>query len=406
MASALERLKNQKTKSQPAKPSKEKAMAKVTKREPEEEAQEGLELPSAGEIEKMKAKDINALHDQLPESIEGWGDMKLPEKREAMLEVLHSEEEEESEEEAEEEIEETEEDSVEEPDEVEAELDKSQKVVALKKGKKAKSKKKDEAVEGEIVTNSSDDMETIVFELENMTESQADAEYDRLSDDIAFNYFRLGGILSVIDTHRYFGEYESFRDKVESEFGMKYSKARSLVGIYNNIIESGVEWSDISSIGWTKMREISHLITPDNVEEWVSKAQAMNVATLIHEVKQLQKSDKPETSKAPKSDSSVSTMSFKFHEDQRETVEEALDKAKDEGDTDVNSVALEYICLDYLAGGKKKTTVRDMTIEEFFQKIMDSHKGDAEAALNELLLGEQFKKVFGVSFEDLTSDED
>jgi hypothetical protein len=46
----------------------------------------------------------------------------------------------------------------------------------------------------------------------------------------------------------------------------------------------------------------------------------------------------------------VSSMTFKMHDDQKEVVTEALDKAKEESKTEHNNVALEAICLDYLSG--------------------------------------------------------
>lgn len=52
-------------------------------------------------------------------------------------------------------------------------------------------------------------------------------------------------------------------------------------------------------------------------------------------------------------DNKTTTMTFKLHEDQKATVREALEKAKHESGTTVDTVALEAIALDYLGSGSK-----------------------------------------------------
>ncbi len=49
----------------------------------------------------------------------------------------------------------------------------------------------------------------------------------------------------------------------------------------------------------------------------------------------------------------VTFMGFRLHADQRETVEEALERAKKEAETTDESVALEYAAAQYLAGPGK-----------------------------------------------------
>ena len=49
----------------------------------------------------------------------------------------------------------------------------------------------------------------------------------------------------------------------------------------------------------------------------------------------------------------TTTMTFKLHEDQKQTVREALDKAKHETGTEFDAVALEQMALDFLGGTSK-----------------------------------------------------
>ena len=46
----------------------------------------------------------------------------------------------------------------------------------------------------------------------------------------------------------------------------------------------------------------------------------------------------------------VTTMSFKVHSDQKATIDAAIEKAKEASGTSVGTVALEFICLDYMGG--------------------------------------------------------
>ena len=62
---------------------------------------------------------------------------------------------------------------------------------------------------------------------------------------------------------------------------------------------------------------------------------------------------------------SVSTMSFKVHDDQKEIVREALDKKKAEIDTEHDAVALENLALDFVEGstGKSKKVTKASVTE-------------------------------------------
>lgn len=48
--------------------------------------------------------------------------------------------------------------------------------------------------------------------------------------------------------------------------------------------------------------------------------------------------------------STKATKTFKMHDDQKETIEAAIEKAKEKSSTTVDTVALEYICMEFLSG--------------------------------------------------------
>ncbi len=374
----------------PKKEKEAKSKIKITKKV---EKEEEVDTPSIASIKTMRENTLNTVHSNLPDDIDEWDNMGVQGKRDALIEAFYGEQEV-PENEAEPET------SAETETDAELEAPKSK----VKLGKKAKVKARGRG------DNSGDLIEQIVGEVENLTEEEADAEVTKLSDNIEENYFRIGGVLNVIKEQKYFGEYDTFEAKVEAEFGMKRRKAYIYIELYKNISDSGVSWDKLKEIGWSKLHTISHLINEDNIDDWLEKAEHMNVTSLQDEVKaQTAKGETTPSKAAPKN--TTKTMTFKVHEDQQETINEALEKAMEAAGTDSKTVALEGICADYLAGGNKKTVTRDMSIKEFFKKLLKEADGENEdeklnSALEALLEGPDFKGVFGVTFEELQPDTD
>lgn len=218
---------------------------------------------------------------------------------------------------------------------------------------KAKAKKEvaEEVVEGE------DMIADTAAEVENLTQSKATKMVPELLDNIDKDYFKLGGVLSVIQYNGWFqdGGYENFRAYVEAECSIQYRKAMYLISIYNGLVESGVAWNKVKHLGWTKLKELSGILTTENVDEWVEYAEAMTVLQLQEHIKiQSKGSSEEENPEVSEDVKKTTTMTFKLHEDQKDTVNEALEKAKHETGTDVATAALEFIALDYLGGSKLK----------------------------------------------------
>ena len=230
-----------------------------------------------------------------------------------------------------------------------------------------------------------------VAAIENVDAKTALPLVQELLDSRDFDAFRLGGLLSVIQANGFWREqgYEKFEEFTAGYFGIKYRKASYLMDIYNNLIESGVEWDDVKAVGWTKLKEIAKFLTVDNVAEWVERCNNMNTVTLIDYIKTLdengepkQKSEKKDVD--PTENKEVSSLTFKLHTEQKELVLEAVEKAKKDADTEHNNVAMEYIATQYLTGalGKKQKAVKQKTLDELMQAEYDA---DPETALETLL---------------------
>ena len=219
-----------------------------------------------------------------------------------------------------------------------------------KTGKKGKAKPGKEIVQtvvGEVV--GPDVIADIVHEIESLKEQDARALLHQLREQNEFNAFKIGGVLAVIHAHGWYQPYDSFKDYLLQEHGIRLRTAEYWIRIYTALAESGVAWDKVKGIGWTKLKEIAHILTPDNVDEWVEIAKAQTTLQLIETVAAA-------TGHGPKQltdqTSTVTTKTFKVHADQKEVIESALQKAKKMSKTEVDTVALEFICLDFLGTAK------------------------------------------------------
>jgi hypothetical protein len=229
-------------------------------------------------------------------------------------------------------------------------------------------KKKGKAVDkapktGEIVTPGDDPLFELVHEIENIKEQEARALVGKLAEQSEITFFRLGGVLSVIQANSWFSPYASFKDYVEKEHGLHYRKASYWVSIYNGLVESKVPWEKVKHLGWTKLKELVPVLTASNVDEWVAIAEKSNTISLIDAVKASVKKDAPKAIE-DQSSTTVTTKTFKIHDDQKATIEAAIAKAKQQSGTTYDTVALEYICSDFLSGQTIEQRLKTMGIEK------------------------------------------
>ena len=199
----------------------------------------------------------------------------------------------------------------------------------------------------------SDPIHEIVGEVQALaSESDAIAYVYDLVDKNDFNFFKMGGALAEMLTHGWMGEYDDFGSMVEGEFGFKNRKALYLVSIYHAVVSCGASWDEVKKIGWSKLSILATSLTPDNYKAWFEKVADVNFATARELVKQKDDNKNPPAgSDADAESTPKTTLKFVVHEDQLENIHAALAKAKQVGNTEFDGPALDWICIDYLAGG-------------------------------------------------------
>lgn len=192
-------------------------------------------------------------------------------------------------------------------------------------------------------------------EIGNLDKDTALEIVPSLIESVDFSYFKLGGVLSTIQDNNWWeGEADTFKTFIQDNFGLHYRKAMYLINIYDGLVEADIPWAKVSGLGWTKLKELADILTKDNVDEWVEKAQNMTTLNLQAAVKAYKAGDLSTDGTTDPDSSGVSTITFKVHPDQKETIKQAVEQAMEEASTEFKGVALEAICMNYLSGGSTK----------------------------------------------------
>ena len=211
--------------------------------------------------------------------------------------------------------------------------------------------------------------------IETLSQDKAFEAVESILEEAGLNDFRLGGVLQVINTHGWYEPYNSFKALLKERFNLEYRKAMYLINIYNVLVEAQIPWSKVSHLGWTKLKELVKVLTPENVDYWVEEAANCTVLQLIEKIRQA----KGVASSGKGDSSDITTITFKVHPDQKEVIRTALDKAKEELNTEVDTVALENICVAYMGGTVTMQVVQkesepvvvggDLPLNELFSKV-------------------------------------
>jgi DNA-binding transcriptional MerR regulator len=277
--------------------------------EPEasQDVTEGGMIPETkSQVMAMKSKELNDFYASPAciVKIDGWSKMKVDEKRKAMVEALFPT------------------DNAKAPEEI-----------------------------GDAPEQADDDklaeLSEVIEKLDDRNEIEA--RIDVILESEGLNDYQLGGLFERLQDLNDFSPYENFSQYVQGRFGIKYRKAMYLMGIYTGLLNAGVAWDQVKNVGWTKLKTIIGILTKDNVDEWVQKAAAMNTISLEQAVKDFQSSGESPTEPV----SNMKTKTFKFAADQMEIVDDALTKAKAQSGTEIDSVACEFIMLEYLGNAPK-----------------------------------------------------
>lgn len=176
-----------------------------------------------------------------------------------------------------------------------------------------------------------------------------------LRNRVEESFFSLGGVLNHIvltGAHKAagFDGKRGFADYVKAELDIDYRKAMYLIDIYKTFRALGVSEAQFSGIGWSKAKELTSIVTPDNLDEVLGKARELSKDGLISWVKTtfVNEDGTPRVGRAPRQGQVQKTkLQFALFADQAETVTRALEAAKGKVGTDDLAQALEFICAEW-----------------------------------------------------------
>lgn len=275
--------------------------ADATEAEPEAT---GVAIPtSKTEVHALKMAELPAVHEALGSPVEGFAELDLKGKKQALLDHL------------------------------------------FPKGGKAK-----------VSIGGSDQLATIAKEIEDLkTRGEVEDKLGEIAQVEGENFFRKGGLLVKLSEIGDFGEHKNFQDYVKANgIAPDYRTARYWMSIYTGLLEAGIPYSEVQGVGWTKIVVLIPVLTKENVAEWVAKAKAMNVATLQATVDAATAQDTSGSASTAAPSGDIKSMVFKLHKDQTDTINDAIAKAKKNASTESKEVALDLICVEYLGVASSK----------------------------------------------------
>jgi hypothetical protein len=220
------------------------------------------------------------------------------------------------------------------------------------------------------VTKTGNLIHDIAVEIEELTKVKTLNQAEKLSEDIETNYFRLGGLLKRISSQQWFEGFPTFEAYVLEKFGFAKRKADYLISIYTHLVDKQIPWEKVAHLGWTKLKDLAPVLTVENVDEWVAKAEKCTVAELMA----MLKPPAAPGEGTQKTTSDLVPMKFGLQAEQATVVTTALAKAKGEMQTDYDNVALAAICSGYLANSSGVAASAPDMVEVFkglgYEKVL------------------------------------
>ncbi len=190
-----------------------------------------------------------------------------------------------------------------------------------------------------------------------------------LRNKVGEDYWELSIVLSDIytnDRYRSWG-FDSWKDYVDQELDFTIRKAQYMVKIqswFDTLTPAMQEF--FRSLGWVKCRMLMPVVVKENAKSWKKKIEGKT----LKEIEGIIKGNKVDGSSSggessggsigdsTSSSDSLVRRSFSLYTGQDEVVTNAINRAKDIGETDKDGHALSLICMDYLASS---TDLIDMT---------------------------------------------
>lgn len=183
--------------------------------------------------------------------------------------------------------------------------------------------------------------------------AEARKRIKELRDSIERGYFEMAGLLYRSFEEKWYNDwgFASWDAYIVEEVNWSVRKSQYLVKLWQWCVvdqKNPQLLEKLEPMGWTKATLLAGVVTNENVERFVKKAETMTVEDFGEEIKKKKKTVTSSASSGGKEET-MYRLNFTLFEDQNKTVVEAIDKAKQLGKTDKSGHALSLICLTYLS---------------------------------------------------------
>lgn len=198
-----------------------------------------------------------------------------------------------------------------------------------------------------------DPVDRTIAEVSSIKTPEAALKYAQaVSDDAEFDYFRLGAVLAKMQEHAWYSDdgIEDWKAMLGEHLGMRPQKALILVRTYLRVVECGLSGKDLKGLEWTKLRAISRHLEPKGARKLLARCKKLTRGQVIELAREMDGTarDGSGSGEGPSDASDFKSYNLKVPNDWTETVDEAMQKAMEDGNTDHPGTAFAYLCTSFL----------------------------------------------------------
>lgn len=117
--------------------------------------------------------------------------------------------------------------------------------------------------------------------LKVFTKTDAIEYLQTLANQESEDWFRMGLVLSSYKQSHTDDEFKDLAKYAEEHFDITLRKAYYLISIHDSLVASNITLEQVSEVGWTKLKEVAHLLTQENVAYWVNIAKSNTTKQII-----------------------------------------------------------------------------------------------------------------------------
>jgi hypothetical protein len=162
----------------------------------------------------------------------------------------------------------------------------------------------------------------------------------KLKDRLDTCYYELGGLLREVFHQQHYLElgFDHFEDYLRGTLEFSIRKAFYLMSIWEKVKELKIPKNKLRQIGWTKMKEVVRVATPEDLVIWLARAEQLTTQELQALIGQNETDNE-----APK------PFTIYFYLAQREVFERALEIAQLMTGSESRGYQAEMIAAEFLA---------------------------------------------------------